>query len=262
MPLWSALKRAESPDEPSTHCEMSAAQRGDRRPGGHRFHEPDLPRLSASIPKHAEFYLRIQVSWWPLRPSGCERDNVDSNSSVKFGRRSSSQRSVSFLKGTGGIVFTDPDVTRCINNDESDTHLQLTQINNQQGDTKIIQRQPNYDMDCLKKMGGSGEEKAEEEHCEVRVMAQIIQSSFSVQCVWFGSIYWLEESKNLRTAQGAFLVKVHRNESLNVKFDLDEQTEIVITKDWNVLSWYIIACFLKLTPYGVRITQLKIPRNP
>lgn len=192
MPLRSALKRAESPDEPSTHCEMSAAQRGDRGLGGHRLHEPDLPRLSASIPKYAEFYLRIQVSWWPLRPSGCECDNVDSNSSAKFGCRSCNQRSVSFLKGTGRIVFTDPDETRCINNDESDTHLQLTQINNRQGDTIITQLQPNYNMDCLEKMGGSGEEKAEEEHCEVRAMAWIIQSSFSVQCFWFGSIYWLQ----------------------------------------------------------------------
>lgn len=74
--------------------------------------------------------------------------NADSSSSVKFGCRSSNQRSASFLKGTGGIVFTDPDASIMTN--LILTCSSLRSITNR-GYTKITQLQPNYDMDCLEK---------------------------------------------------------------------------------------------------------------
>lgn len=106
MPQWSVVKRAASPMSRQHAPRWTLC---GKRTDSYR----KKPYLSADSPPACQpqfqlhrLYRRVQVCWWPPRPTGCECDNVDSSSSAKLGSCSSNQISVNFLKGTGRIVYT------------------------------------------------------------------------------------------------------------------------------------------------------------
>lgn len=149
------------------------------RTEGYQETDPAGPISLARQPQFQihRFHPGIQVCRWPLRPAGCECDNADNNGSDKLGSRSSNQISVDFLKGTGRIVYTDPDVTR-------GTSIAWIWYSHAAPPHEVMKKlQKNYSKDC-KENWWTGEEKAEEDRRDGSGSIFILKFSIFVPPVW------------------------------------------------------------------------------